>query len=817
MTFARLAISSLLALACATAYGAPVESPWPVDASGGAVATAAAALSGHYAVANTSDDSIEVRDIRGDLQRTITRAEIEALAPWFDLEGGPDGPCGLAFTDSGRSLFILAYDTTTPPDGLASDVVLRYDTFLDTLTLFTRVNLDDQDADWPRLAAAHYKGRLFVGTGAGQVIVFRAERNDATGVPLNARALPGSASVRGLAVARDLDTLFAASDTTIYRADINDPTLALTTVGVVPGINSIAYSSHYGSDGLSQDGLYVLSSLAPGLTGVQFVQTLQATGVGAFAPVLYHLVMADALDAAATADGALLIARGDEAIRLSDSNDTRLGFEDWLVDEFEQVVEFSRGLISPDGEPDGWVIDADVELGGSRFHPATPDGACWVVLALIMNDHLFGDPTAQERVRTILKRYAGQMPDGFKPGVSADGQIRHWCDPFSTTGAAKPGWNDEFASLSTMKIVLAAARARSYYASDAEIRAASDEIIGRVGPDGWDPYIQNGTDRLYLVSAGANPNFGIASNPFMEGIIFVEQAAAYGTAYSQNAYARWLTRTLWPTATFVTGMPITGGSPGNYQAAFLTGYPLLVQDEFRASPLWLENARNLLASNGAWTDDNGPQFMTVFSAGTTKGIWGGYNADDLGNHPGDLTTFPSLMAFSGTGDTAPAVGAYNAYRRGARQTFDSGASILYRRSNVDRAYSPNTAGLPDVVLGALGLAELIQPGSVDAALAVPYPSIDDCPGDLTTTGASAGDPGFGTPDGSTNLSDLLYFVNVWSADLGDPTPNPGSIADVTTTGTSAGDPGFAQPDGNVNLSDLLFFVNEWSVGLAACP
>ncbi len=95
--------------------------------------------------------------------------------------------------------------------------------------------------------------------------------------------------------------------------------------------------------------------------------------------------------------------------------------------------------------------------------------------------------------------------------------------------------------------------------------------------------------------------------------------------------------------------------------------------------------------------------------------------------------------------------------------------------------------------------------------------VPSCAGDLTTTGTGEGDNGFGTPDGVTNLSDLLYFVNVWQADLGTPTPNPGSIADTTTTGASEGSPAFGSPDGDVDLSDLLFFVNEWGIGIGDCP
>ena len=92
-------------------------------------------------------------------------------------------------------------------------------------------------------------------------------------------------------------------------------------------------------------------------------------------------------------------------------------------------------------------------------------------------------------------------------------------------------------------------------------------------------------------------------------------------------------------------------------------------------------------------------------------------------------------------------------------------------------------------------------------------SVGECPADLTTTGSSNGDPSFGVPDGVTDLADLLFYVNVWNADLGNPTPNPGSIADVTTTGGA--NPGV--PDGDVDLADLLYFVSQWDAGIVECP
>ena len=794
-----------IVVAAGVAGAAPVETPWAVAGPDDSSAVAAAALSGWYAVADSFEDSVEVRDARQELLRTITKAEIVALARWMSLDGSPDGPTALAWSDSGRSLFISVFDDTIPGDGLGSDVVLRYDTPTDSLSLFARTELSAQTGAWPHLSAVHYRGRLYVGTEGSGVLTFAAGRNNTTGTPIGASALPGGTFVRGLAVDRERELLYAASESAIYRADVNDPGLAMTAVGSIPSIRAITYSDHYGLVGTP--GMYVLSEPVGGTFFVQFVPELQAIGSFSFSPTVYAVRAVETHDVAATACGRLILGEDEDATALTESTDTRMDFETWLVDEFQQVVLYGRGLIAPDGEPDGWVIDGDVQPGATRFHPATPDGACWTTLLLLMNDHLFADATAQERVRTVLKRYAGQMGDGIAPGISTDGHIRHWCDPFSTTGAAKSGWPSEYATLSTMKIVLAASRAAAYYPGDAEIQAAVEQIITRVDPvQGWDEYIQAGSDSLYFISLGSNPDPGAIGPAYHEGIIFLGEAAAYGTAYAQNAYARWLNRSLWPTAQYIAGFPVTGNSPGGHQAAFLSLYPLLALGDYRNSPAWQVQVRNLLASNSAWTDDNAPRFMTVFSAGTAKSEWGGYNADSLGYHPGDITTFPSLEAFCATGSTAPAVSAYNAYRRGARQAWDTGAEFLYRRSDIDPAYTPNANGLPDVALGALGLAELIQPGSVEAVLTGAFPTFG-CVADITTQGAGPNDPGWGVPDGMATAADLNFYVNEWV--IGSPT-----TADITTQGAGVGDPGYGVPDGQVTAADLNYFVNAW---VAGCP
>ena len=716
------------------ALGGPVTSSFQVGGQDDSAAVGAAAYAGVYAVSDTFEDNVEIRDAGQNLIRVITRAEMLALAPWMTLDGGPDGPSAVCVTASGRLVFILVHDDSVASDGLGSDVVLRYDVSNNTLGVFARLEAFDRGDVAPLLAMAHHKAVLYVGTQSGGVRVYLASASASSGTLLATWTLPAAGPIRGIAIDRDASVIFAATDTSVYRATV--PTsfaTAPTWTQIVSGgsdIRALAWGDHYG--GAGNRGLYILSGAGSG-SRIDFVTYVSAYQSSLVSPSAYVTSTTPLFDLVATADGRLLGGADEDALLIRDDSDTRLTYEQWLRDEVSQVTSFARGLISPDGEPAGWVIDADTDPSIARFHPATPDGAGWTVLMLLMSDRLGGDALAQTQVRSVLTRYAGLAPDGIGPSRTADGIFRHWIDPL--TGQAKAGWDPEFATLSTMKIVVAAARAAAQYPNDPQIVRAAHRIIFRTR--NHDAYIQSGTDAIAFKGLLAgNADTASFARPFHEGIIFAEQCSVYGGVFSQGAYGRWLNRALWPTATFVPGMPITSTASGLFESAFISLYPALLTPGYRTSFSWQTQVNNIRWSNSAWTDDNGPRFMTVFSAGTTRSDWGGYRADSLtsSNHPGNVTTFPSLMAMCAFGDASPAVSAYQAYRKGARQTFRTGASILYRRSDVDRSYLPNSAGLPDVVLGALGLSELIQPGAIDAVLARAYPTIEQCPVDLNGDG-----------------------------------------------------------------------------------
>ncbi|MCX5691869.1 MAG: hypothetical protein NTV94_19100, partial [Planctomycetota bacterium] len=120
--YASLAASALtVALSSGIAPGAVATQVYPIAGPTFTSASAAAALSGSTAMANSRSDTIELRDANRILRRTISRAELSTLLPWMSFNTDADGPCALALSDSGRHLYIGVCDSNSAPDGQPSD------------------------------------------------------------------------------------------------------------------------------------------------------------------------------------------------------------------------------------------------------------------------------------------------------------------------------------------------------------------------------------------------------------------------------------------------------------------------------------------------------------------------------------------------------------------------------------------------------------------------------------------------------------------------------------------------------------------------
>ncbi|MCA9288516.1 MAG: agmatine deiminase family protein [Phycisphaerales bacterium] len=78
-----------------------------------------------------------------------------------------------------------------------------------------------------------------------------------------------------------------------------------------------------------------------------------------------------------------------------------------------------------------------------------------------------------------------------------------------------------------------------------------------------------------------------------------------------------------------------------------------------------------------------------------------------------------------------------------------------------------------------------------------------CAADLTT-GAVAGQPGYGTPNGVLDNNDFFYFLAQYAAG------NAG-VADLTT-GAVAGQPGYGVPNGIINNEDFFYYLTIFAAG-----
>ena len=141
----------------------------------------------------------------------------------------------------------------------------------------------------------------------------------------------------------------------------------------------------------------------------------------------------------------------------------------------------------------------------------------------------------------------------------------------------------------------------------------------------------------------------------------------------------------------------------------------------RESSEWKQEFKNFYALFAGWTDDNTPEHLTAFSAGSTPS---GYSSDKYNNHPDTVNSFGTVMGFGLHGDTVPVVGAYFAYRDGRRQDMEgsasyAGASMLTRISYEQPSWLLASISPTDHQYGSYALGELLSPGSIDRTIANP--------------------------------------------------------------------------------------------------
>lgn len=628
----------------------------------------AAQYAGLYALAD--DTSLEVYKIDESVVDTVALSNIN----------------GMAFTASGRQLFIAAGNS-----------VQAFNIGTGQLRTF----VPDLAAD----SVAHLKGELFAGTASGDILRYAADLNDPTGV--YSSTISVGEPVIGIAADIQEQMLYIASPSNLFRFD---PTNAAPTqIASLPGIEAVSFGRTYGASG--QGGLAILQNTGAERI-IHLVPVAELQTGEPVEPVPYYSTIGALPDIGMTACGRILTAGTSPQI-LSDTNDTRMNFMEWVADEFQQNVLFAKTLCWQDGGLTGMVNNTVVKNGNSRGVVCSPDAAYWVVNQLLMSDEVNGDPEAQEMVREIIKRYATLE-------VNSDGQWYHW---YNRDSGDLHAWeyNDgpvpTTSIFSTMKGVHMAIRAKSYYPGDSEIVEAANAIIGRLRNQR--DYIREfGKQKSPADNLGPVPDSvstGIFS-PYIETHLFSELMAA-SEPMCENAYLDyWRYRDNHTVDHTLPDEPIIKTKI----AGFWRMYDQSTIAHCRESAAWKQDFRNFYALFAGWTDDNAPGHLTAFSAGSTPD---GYSSDKYTVHPGTVNSFGTVIGFGLHGDTVPVVGAYFAYRDGQRQLMEGSANyadpdLLTRISYEDPDWILSSISPTDHQYAGYALGELLAPGAVDRAIAV---------------------------------------------------------------------------------------------------
>jgi hypothetical protein len=175
-------------------------------------------------------------------------------------------------------------------------------------------------------------------------------------------------------------------------------------------------------------------------------------------------------------------------------------------------------------------------------------------------------------------------------------------------------------------------------------------------------------------------------------------------------------------------------------------------------------------------DDDSVIVGATIGAAGNEGIWH-FNAD------GSVRVYIDTEALKITfGEQVPR-GAY---------LLDDGGYLISTTIGVFKAVNSG---------GGWSYTEIVA--DVSAEYVTPFAGATTCEPDLTT-GAIAGQPGYGEPNGVLNNDDFFYYLAQFAA-------GNLAVADLTT-GAIAGQPGYGVPNGILNNDDFFYYLAIFAAG-----
>ncbi|MBK1792209.1 Ig-like domain-containing protein [Persicirhabdus sediminis] len=716
-----------------------VVKSWANELAGADLVASAEAV-GMYAVASRESGQLEIRDIRGAVQREVTSEQIRVLMPWADLRGNDFGINSMAFSMSGRLLYIgiCANEESSLGNANEKDAILRFNYNTNELTLFARTNFA-ADAN-TKLEMQHYFGELYVGTSEG-INVYSAHSSDKS-VTVPSRRYPfGGQAVQRCSISLDShgEKLYAVVNDSLYQLDVavdfelnyegvatylHKPDGEFKYLADIADVDSMSFARSYGGEG--NDGLYLLQNQGAGNSMLYHVSKDDLKAGESIALNPYYIFENEGVTSiSATACGRLFVG-GEQAMMVSDSRDQRLGFEDWLLEQFKSEINALKAQMSPNT---AGMRDWNTCFAYNDFKQFNRDGLS-IASKFVLADIILGDPDAEQIVEEIICRYAGNL-DGYDRPVetNVDGLACKSYDEYTGDAA-------QYATTLMIKFTISAATSalNHYGDTNPRIKEACEQILKR-------SFYRLG-DYFSVPMHMDKPCYPYGPDPDVRQIEWSgEHTPAWEFVAAQDVYAtdrimdvisapekvregstltyKGVAETFYQ---YIEDEPAVDTNSNHYDLFFHYDYTTRMYTD----PAWKQHFYNLVFSLSAWVDDHKLPYLAGFSFGDApsmpeKGFINteGTFVSRITRPRMDVTELSRCMTYSIMGDTWPAVGVYLGYREGlmvrghTRAGWDGKSyeySMFDRWSRLVPDWIPN--GRIFDRFGPLGSAELIKPGTL---------------------------------------------------------------------------------------------------------
>ncbi len=717
---------------------------WTYAAAGSVRMVASAEMAGYYLCADRSSDTVEIRDIRGELIHEITSDDIRAAAPWIDLSGDNFGIASLAISPAGRLVYIGLCGNPSGTTGTPKDAILQYNTNLKELRAYTRLTIAPEMTR-SHYGMAHYCGKLYVGTEDGLLIYDGGRNTKSVAGPLEKLIPPGgftpspSAVVVGLALDLYDETVYAATTDTVYRVNVatphwieypgkvhysDDPPRIMEPV-YSGSVHDVAFSRTYGGE--DTDGLFIQERLDASASLLHLIdaETLRRTDI--LHPQTYTRFAGDLQGLAATPCGRMMLAM-DSPMLMSDTSDTRLDFEAWIVEYFQDRIKskkerlhHERTILTGEGNsvlPVQNGVPAS-ETSGEKSELSL--GRFWWPLF----HEVTGDPEIEAIVEEMLTHLTG--PNQISRSSSGIPHLHYRKDTLETEALAGE-------SNGNGKALYGIAGALAHFKDNENIQSMGREFLRsfyRIGDLG------SGLGHMdeQMMTWGAPGGFNYYDSEISTLSDFAAAQDPYWTmtyektlwkpddirAFPYPADKGWENRTQYITGKERSILP----DSNYYQGAF----NFTTQKRYFTDPEWRQQYYNQVYKYCAWSDDNRNPYISIHNWGTVPNVdgwehWALWPATSQGlTNPGGFETIllGEIEHFCSLGDTWPAVGLYLAYREGQCKLMNTG--IGYKNQTYSGIHGfgrysrffPNWIDRPSDAIGIPAFAELIKPGSIMAS------------------------------------------------------------------------------------------------------